>query len=214
MVETIEPEGPQIKDPIDIPPQEPTVPTTQPTQPKDISKQKFITDYVGGLQRVCQYNSLDLPSLNPLLPFLHLDEGMMVRVKPLSKQQFIDIVRLENEDLAFVMENTDLSEEISDKIILNRTFNWGTDLPEYIDLLRADFQGTAFSQVRPLEQLTENNVFIPNLACLSYFMQQGALLREYLPHAPESAAFDYFKGLNHPSGAGRLFSEKKYQIIF
>ena len=206
MVETIEPEGVEIKEQPDEPPVEPAAPESAPQS--TIAKQKFITDYLSCLQAVCQYDKLNLPPLNPLLPFLYLDTGMTIKVKPLTKQQFIDLVRPENEDLAFVMETIDLGDDITNEITINRSFTWRNAFPEYINLLRENYQGIAFSQVSHLEELTDNNVFIPNLTCLSYFMEQGPSLRKYLPHAPESATFYYYKGINHPSGRGMICTRK------
>lgn len=120
--------------------------------------------------------NLNLQKILPYAPYLCFEGNLTVKVRPLTRAEYLSVLKQTSPSLWQMLEETDLKELLPmNEIKVYRSFKFAGTLDE-LGLNQADGR----EELGDLYQSSSNLRLIPSLEFFSLFMKEGAALRHYL----------------------------------
>jgi hypothetical protein len=105
--------------------------------------------------------------------YIRFGKGLEPIILPIPKEEFLKIISKDSPDLQYVVDHTDIINNIPDFINIETTYNdlfYDTDLCD---------TGDDLEYVKEFNEDGKNIFIIPNIEFLSLFLEHGAKLRKY-----------------------------------
>jgi hypothetical protein len=148
-------------------------------EPSDLDKKrnKVMLSYIENL-KILTNNNFSEETVRKFVDYIRFKDDLSLKVLPIPKEEFVEIIKEGWPDLHFLIKNTDVN-EILPPIIYN---NEKTDYNGIIELKRI------IENFDKLTTCSGKNLIIKNLESMSLFMKTGDKLKKYVM----LSEFDYY----------------------
>ncbi len=128
-------------------------------------------------KRYPEYTSIEFNNIRPYLPFIRINKGFTLVIQPLSMKELTSIIQKRDENLATLIENTDISNRLSFPIDISdeKSFKFADYLEKPL------LNSLKVENIRSLTSFSKTLFVIPNNLefITSFFKKKQTILKNY-----------------------------------